>query len=115
MVFKRFFDRSAEQETNAPPADTPAEDEAEDSGAPEEAETEELGETWPDRAARVLPAGASTGSKRPVALYGAERPDAPTHFVSASGCRLTTPAGATYVDLSMRLRAVPCGSPERKA
>src|SRR5688572_507158 len=48
---------------------------------------------WARRAARVLPGGASTGSKRVAALYGADEPAGPTHFRSASGCRVVTADG----------------------
>ena len=49
---------------------------------------------WRSRAASVIPGGASTGSKRPDALFGPGTDFGPTHFVRASGCRVTTAAGA---------------------
>jgi 4-aminobutyrate aminotransferase-like enzyme len=65
---------------------------------------------WRARAERRVAAAASTGSKRPRALYGPGAPaDAPLHFVAARGCRLTTPAGRTLVDCTMALGAVALG------
>ena len=64
--------------------------------------------SWRERAAAVIPGGASTGSKRSDALYG---PGAvgPTHFRRASGCRLTTVDGQELVDCTMALGAVAFG------
>ena len=64
--------------------------------------------TWAARAADVLPTGASTGSKRPVALYG-EHDLGPTHYMSAVGCRVTTEEGDEFVDCTMALGAVAIG------
>lgn len=64
---------------------------------------------WRERAADVIPAGASTGSKRPAALYGPETHFGPTHFVSAAGCRLVTAGGVELVDCTMALGAVAIG------
>lgn len=64
---------------------------------------------WRERAAIVIPGGASTGSKRPEALYGDGQLDLPAHFVSATGCTLTTPSGLELVDCSMALGAVALG------
>ena len=67
---------------------------------------------WPERAERVLPTGASTGSKRADALYGIADVDeaiGPTHFVRASGCRVETADGATLVDCTMALGSVALG------
>lgn len=65
--------------------------------------------SWAERAAAVIPGGASTGSKRPAALYGRDDADAPTHFVRASGCRVVTAAGAELVDFTMALGSVALG------
>lgn len=65
--------------------------------------------SWYERALAVLATGASTGSKRAAALFGEEYSDAPTHFVSARGCRLTDTNGATFVDCTMALGAVALG------
>ncbi len=67
---------------------------------------------WRERAATVIPGGASTGSKRPESLYGDEVNDLPTHYVSASGCTLQTPGGMELVDCTMALGAVALGYAE---
>ncbi len=116
MVFKRLFDRGAAANPAESDADTDAagaaEDEAlapeDESGLPEEA----LDRAWAARAADVIPGGASTGSKRPAALYGTDAPDAPTHFLQASGCHLVAVDGETYVDCTMALGAVALGYAE---
>jgi glutamate-1-semialdehyde aminotransferase len=64
---------------------------------------------WRARAAAVLPGGASTGSKRPDALFGPAAGFGPTHFVRASGCHLTTAAGEQLLDCTMALGAVALG------
>lgn len=64
---------------------------------------------WRERAATVIPGGASTGSKRVEALYGEEQLDLPAHYVSASGCMLTTPGGTELIDCTMALGAVALG------
>lgn len=64
---------------------------------------------WAARAARVIPGGASTGSKRPEALYGRRDSHAPTHFVRASGCTVETAAGTDLTDFTMSLGAVALG------
>ena len=68
--------------------------------------------SWRERADAVLPTGASTGSKRAAALYGEEDSDAPTHFVSARGCRVTAMNGESFVDCTMALGAVALGYAE---
>jgi glutamate-1-semialdehyde aminotransferase len=65
--------------------------------------------SWRERAERVIPGGASTGSKRAAALYGTSEPDAPTHFVRARGCTVHTADGAELVDLTMALGSVALG------
>lgn len=65
---------------------------------------------WRARAAAHVAADASTGSKRPAALYGPDAPaDAPLHFVHAHGCRVEASDGRTYVDLISALGAVALG------
>ncbi|HEU4565660.1 MAG TPA: aminotransferase class III-fold pyridoxal phosphate-dependent enzyme [Gemmatimonadaceae bacterium] len=61
-----------------------------------------------ERAAAVIPGGASTGSKRPDALYG-EGEEGPTHFVAAEGCMLTSVGGTRFLDCTMALGAVALG------
>jgi glutamate-1-semialdehyde aminotransferase len=68
-----------------------------------------LDSAWRARAAAVIPGGASTGSKRPDALFGEDADDVPTHYVSASGCRLVTAGGTELVDCIMALGAVGLG------
>ncbi len=68
-----------------------------------------LDAAWRARAAAVIPGGASTGSKRPDALFGEDADDVPTHFLGASGCRLTTAGGVELVDCVMALGAVALG------
>ncbi|HVE77357.1 MAG TPA: aminotransferase class III-fold pyridoxal phosphate-dependent enzyme [Gemmatimonadaceae bacterium] len=113
----RFFrDRKPAAEP-APPAPEEAGAGDEDDAAAEalaaydgepEAAIDELHE-WRTRAAAVIPGGASTGSKRPDALYGDGAQFGPTHFVRASGCELVTPAGERLVDCTMALGAVSLG------
>lgn len=82
---------------------------AEDFGDAEEVERPD----WGVRAAEVLPTGASTGSKRPDALYG-EGGEGPLHFVRASGCHVTTADGDRFVDCTMALGAVALGYAEKR-
>ena len=68
---------------------------------------------WRQRAEDVVAATASTGSKRPLALYGPEE-DArggptPLHFQFATGCRVVTMDERELVDLTMALGAVALG------
>ena len=65
--------------------------------------------TWAARAAAVIPGGASTGSKRPYALYGRDDPHAPTHFARAHGCRVTTADGRELTDFTSALGSVALG------
>ena len=64
---------------------------------------------WRSRAAAVIPGGASTGSKRADALWGADDTQLPTHYASADGCRVTLPDGRVLVDCTMALGAVALG------
>ena len=61
------------------------------------------------RAARLIPGGASTGSKRPAALWGDDPTGLPTHYVRASGCRVTLADGHELIDLTMALGSVALG------
>lgn len=67
---------------------------------------------WRSRAAEVIPGGASTGSKRADALWGADDTQLPTHYASADGCRVTLPDGRVLVDCTMALGAVALGYAE---
>ena len=68
---------------------------------------------WRERAEDVVAAVASTGSKRPLALYGpdddARTAPTPLHFRTAHGCRVVTTDGRELVDLGMALGAVALG------
>jgi glutamate-1-semialdehyde aminotransferase len=101
----------------APPTSPAPEPEiAGDAGVDEEAVGTEDGFTdddvareWRDRAATVIPGGASTGSKRPAALFGPADDASPAHFVRAAGCEVVTVSGETLVDCTMALGAVALG------
>jgi glutamate-1-semialdehyde 2,1-aminomutase len=64
---------------------------------------------WRPRAAAIIPGGASTGSKRPDALFGERVGELPTHFTRASGCRIETAEGRALIDCTMALGAVTLG------
>lgn len=64
---------------------------------------------WRPRAAAIIPGGASTGSKRPDALFGERAGELPTHFTRASGCRIETAEGRQLIDCTMALGAVALG------
>jgi len=118
MALNRFFGRrkdAAADPTSAPPADVASDDVADDADSTPEGSPEDVTERrWRDRAAAVLPTGASTGSKRVAALYGdvREEADVPTHFVSAAGCRVTDVDGGRFVDCTMALGSVALGYAE---
>jgi glutamate-1-semialdehyde 2,1-aminomutase len=63
---------------------------------------------WRARAAAVIPGGASTGSKRPDALFGPGG-HGPTHITQAVGCRIRTADGDWLIDLTAALGAVSFG------
>ena len=71
-------------------------------------ETVEAGATHL-RAAATIVGGASTGSKRPEALYGRSAPAGPTHFRAAHGCTVVAADGASYTDCTMALGSVALG------
>jgi glutamate-1-semialdehyde 2,1-aminomutase len=126
MPFRRFFERGAKRE--APPDDDSSVEqiapdqygESEAEAEPDESEYEgddsnpedaqEI--NWTDRARAVLATGASTGSKRAEALYGDANAAGPTHYVSASGCRVVDARGDTFIDCIMALGAVALGYAE---
>jgi glutamate-1-semialdehyde 2,1-aminomutase len=120
MPFRRFFDRGSKTPAPAAPETEAAEEEeqeveaeVEDEGSEPEAEPEEAPDIdWRARAAAVLPTGASTGSKRPEALYGSEDAIGPTHYTRAVGCRLVDTEGRTYIDCTMALGSVALGYAE---
>lgn len=111
MVFSRIFGKKLPPVDATPVLDGPTLP-APDYEAVDAEEPEESHDDWATRARRVLVRGASTGSKRVDALYGTEQPDAPTHFVRASGCRIETVDGASLVDCTMALGSVALGYAE---
>jgi glutamate-1-semialdehyde aminotransferase len=116
MALNRFFGRRKNVAAGSAAAldtETVNDETEDDSAYAEEGPPEDVVERrWRDRAAAVLPTGASTGSKRPFALYGDENADAPTHFVSAAGCRITDVDGNRFLDCTMALGAVALGYSE---
>jgi glutamate-1-semialdehyde aminotransferase len=70
---------------------------------------EALDRAWRARARDVIAGGASTGSKRPEALYGDGNADGPTHYLRASGCHLVTAGEVTLIDCTMALGSVSLG------
>lgn len=111
MPFKRLFGLGSQE----PPPPDPEEDVEEpaddDEGVAPEAmpDAEGIDREWRERAAVVIPGGSSTGSKRPAALYGADDSVAPSHFVSAQGCRVVVPSGRSLLDCTMALGSVAIG------
>ena len=116
MVFSRLFERREAQTTEAATPDQPdVEERPADDGVPDDAVPEDVDDLdWRVRATRCLPTGASTGSKRPEALYGDPDASAPTHYIRAAGCRIVDAGGATYVDCTMGLGAVALGYAEQR-
>lgn len=113
MPFKFFGRKPESAPTPAPadPSDQPdAIDEEGDEGIPEDTGGAEaiLGD-WRLRAAAVIPGGASTGSKRPSALYGEHTDAGAAHYLRASGCTVVTAAEESLVDCTMALGAVSLG------
>jgi glutamate-1-semialdehyde aminotransferase len=118
MVFGRFFKRDDDDAGDAdgvegPPDPDDGADESEvdhdDTVPPEGHRDVDVDLEWRDRAADVIPGGASTGSKQPGALYGADTRFGPTHYVRAAGCRVVTPGQRSLIDCSMALGAVTLG------
>ena len=62
-----------------------------------------------DRAAASIVGGASTGSKRTEALYGASTPIGPTHYREAQGCMVFDSDGVAFTDCTMALGSVALG------
>jgi glutamate-1-semialdehyde 2,1-aminomutase len=115
MVFSRFFKQrepaAAEPAPNDDAGDDDVPDELAEAAAAAGVVEEEPDADWASRAARLLPTGASTGSKRPAGLYG-DSDLGPTHFHRAAGSRLVTADGETLVDCTMALGAVAIGYAE---
>lgn len=110
MVFSKLFGKS---QPEAPPLDPEPEEEQDDSPTPEgDPDVVEDTIDWVGRATRLIPGGASTGSKRVATLYGAERTGLPAHFVRAAGCHVQTADGQMLVDCTMALGSVALGYAE---
>jgi glutamate-1-semialdehyde 2,1-aminomutase len=116
MAFSRFFGRGRDAAPTAPQAaDSPTAEDAEESesdatGADDSSPEDASQRSWRERADAVLPTGASTGSKRAVALWGDDAdPALPTHLLSARGCHVVDVHGTSYVDCTMALGSVALG------
>ena len=117
MPFGRLFRGKPEPTPEPEPDETIAAEEevaqevGEEGDVPPEwdATGEDVERSWRARARDVLPGGTSTGSKRPEVLYGEGNESGPSHYVRASGCRLTTPAELTLIDCTMALGSVALG------
>ena len=109
MVFSKLFGK---QDKGQPaPEDPPAHEIAEEEASPDTSGEVEAEDSWIARARRVLPQGASTGSKRVESMYGVDD-GVPTHFVKAVGCRVVTAEGETLIDCTMALGSVALGYAE---
>lgn len=112
MPFGRFFDRGAKAPPPQPETDAAPDADEEPASEPEAVPAEHDEADWLTRARAVLPTGASTGSKRVEALYGAADAAGPTHFAQAVGCRVTDVDGNEYLDCTMALGTVALGYAE---
>jgi glutamate-1-semialdehyde 2,1-aminomutase len=117
MPFRRFFERGAKDAPPAADTSEQADDAAVAEQEPEEGEPEEIpaehdDSDWHERAVAVLPTGASTGSKRSEALYGAADSTGPTHYLQAVGCRVIDSDGNEHLDCTMALGSVALGYAE---
>ena len=111
MVFSRLFKSGRDPEPDDSNADASADLDVGDSDDVDEAELPEAlpDLTWLERGTRVLPTGSSTGSKRMNALWGTGDAHAPSHYISAAGCRIVTLEEDTLIDCSMALGSVALG------
>jgi glutamate-1-semialdehyde 2,1-aminomutase len=108
MVFGKIF--GSRKEASPPQTEDEAgtDEGVEAEAAPEESDAVD----WRARAAQVLPTGASTGSKRPEALYGSSDAVGPSHFARSVGCRVIDVEGNEYIDCTMALGSVALGYAE---
>jgi glutamate-1-semialdehyde 2,1-aminomutase len=109
MALNRFFGRGRDAAQTPPSVDSEPAGEPPTGDDASDVYEEPPHRSWRERADAVLPTGASTGSKRAEALYGAADADGPTHFTSADGCYFTDADGETYLDCTMALGAVGLG------
>jgi glutamate-1-semialdehyde 2,1-aminomutase len=114
MTFRRFFGAkdAPKPDVRDEPTDVPEAMEELEEAAEEVIPEEHDPADWQTRARAVLPTGASTGSKRSEALYGAADASGPTHYVQAIGCRVTDADGNEYIDCTMALGSVALGYAE---
>jgi glutamate-1-semialdehyde 2,1-aminomutase len=108
MVFSKIFGRS-EPAPGEPPDDEPVESDEADADPDPDSPLEPPDESHAQRAAGVIPGGASTGSKRASAMLG---DGYPTHFVRAAGCHIVTADGGNFIDCTMALGSVALGYAE---
>ena len=108
MVFSRLFKSSRDAQ---PAGADPQPDDTDSAGQSDDPDASDAlpDLTWHERALAVLPTGSSTGSKRMEALWGTADAHAPSHFVNASGCRVTTVDDETLIDCTMALGSVALG------
>jgi len=111
MVFSRLFGKQPPPNAPQSPSSSEEPQDAESNDQEAAGEIDEAPPDWAARARRVIPGGASTGSKRVDALYGTAD-GAPTHYVKAAGCHLITTEGETLVDCTMALGSVALGYAE---
>jgi glutamate-1-semialdehyde aminotransferase len=119
MRLSRFFGGGKGEEPEKPEEPEPIDEEVsaddgngtgdEYEGPPEGDLDVDLDLQWRDRAADVVPGGASTGSKRAGALYGEGSTFGPTHYTRAAGCLVYTAGGRTLIDCTMALGSVSIG------
>jgi len=114
MPFRRFFGAkdNPKPDVQDEAIDVPEANEELEDGVDEANPEEHDAVDWQTRALAVLPTGASTGSKRSEALYGAADAIGPTHYVQAIGCRVTDADGNEYIDCTMALGSVALGYAE---
>ena len=109
MVFSKLFGKS---QPAAPEEVAQREEPEQDTSEEPEVMSDEAPAGWAARAARIIPGGASTGSKRVVTIYGDDADALPTHFVRAAGCHVQTVDGDMLVDCTMALGSVALGYAE---
>jgi glutamate-1-semialdehyde aminotransferase len=116
-----FFKRTKPTPSPAPaPAEPEAPVDEESVDEPEgwdvvdvdDGEADDADQDWRRRAAAVIPGGASTGSKRPAALFGDDDETGPAHFVAATGYTVLAASERRYADFTMALGSVSLGYAE---
>lgn len=110
MVFSKLFGKSQPATPEAAQTEAPEQDDT--SEEPDVVGVDDAAVHWAARAARVIPGGASTGSKRVATIYGDGGDALPTHFARAAGCHVQTIDGDMLVDCTMALGSVALGYAE---